>query len=244
MSDLPILAAQGLARHYRMGGKQLSVLSDLSLELFAGEKVAIMGRSGAGKSTLLHLLGLLDRPDAGTMQIRGQEITKLSRGARARLRNQEVGFVFQFYHLIPELTAIDNAMLPAMIAHGPLAWLSVRKKTREWARSLFAELGLEGRMKHRPNQLSGGERQRVAIARALCSQPGLLLCDEPTGNLDEQTSVAITELLFDLTERHSQTLIMVTHDAELASQADRLLILHDGGLAEQPAPPQTTAAQE
>jgi len=244
MSETPILSASGLTRHYRMGGKLLPVLEGATLDLMPGEKVAIMGRSGAGKSTLLHLLGLLDRPDSGTLKIRGQETTTLSRRARARLRNDEVGFVFQFYHLIPELTALDNALLPAMIAHGPLSWLRVKRERRERARGLFAEMGLDDRAGHRPSQLSGGERQRVAIARALCSQPGLLLCDEPTGNLDEHTSEAITELLFDLTDRYAQTLVMVTHDRELASKADRLLTLHDGGLAEEVAQAPAPQAQE
>jgi len=244
MSEAAILSANGLTRHYRMGGKPVPVLEGASLDLMAGEKVAIMGRSGAGKSTLLHLLGLLDRPDAGSLKIRGQETTTLSRRARARLRNDEVGFVFQFYHLIPELTALDNALLPAMIAHGPLAWLGVKRERKERARGLFAELGLDDRAGHRPAQLSGGERQRVAIARALCSTPGLLLCDEPTGNLDEHTSDAITELLFELTDKYAQTLVMVTHDRELASKADRLLTLHDGGLVDEGAQAPAPRAQE
>jgi lipoprotein-releasing system ATP-binding protein len=217
-----------------MGGRPLEVLAGASLELNAGDRVAIMGRSGAGKSTFLHLLGLLDRPDDGKLQIRGRETTTLTRRERSRLRNEEVGFVFQFYHLIPELTALDNALLPAMISHGTLHWLAVRKQCRERTRSLFEELGLADRESHRPSQLSGGERQRVAIARAMCSQPGLMLCDEPTGNLDEHTSDTITELLFEVTKRRSQTLVIVTHDIELASRADRILVLHDGHLVETP----------
>jgi lipoprotein-releasing system ATP-binding protein len=244
MSDTPILAAQGLVRRYKMGGSALEVLAGASLELHAGERVAIMGRSGAGKSTFLHLLGLLDRPDGGKLQIRGQETTTLSRRDRSRLRNQEVGFVFQFYHLIPELSALDNALLPAMISHGPLQWLSVRKRRREQARALFEELGLTDRQRHRPSQLSGGERQRVAIARALCSQPGLMLCDEPTGNLDEHTSEAITDLLFEVTKRHAQTLVMVTHDIDLAARADRILVLHDGQLVETPGHSAAAPAKE
>ncbi|HTE05152.1 MAG TPA: ABC transporter ATP-binding protein [Planctomycetota bacterium] len=225
-----VLAARDLARRYRMGQETIDVLRGVSLDLHAGESVAIMGRSGAGKSTLLHLLGLLDRPDAGSLRIDGVESAGLSRAARARLRNASVGFVFQFYHLLPELSALENAMLPRMIALGPLAWLGARTEARRQALALLDELGLASRASHRPGKLSGGERQRVAIARALVGQPRLLLCDEPTGNLDERTSAAIAEQLFALSARHGHTLVLVTHDAELAARADRTLLLHEGRL--------------
>ena len=227
-----VLRARGLARSYRMGGRSVNVLAGADLDLHAGERVAVMGRSGAGKSTLLHLLGLLDRPDGGRLEIRGQATEKLSRPARARMRNRAVGFVFQFYHLIPELTALENAVLPSMIAHGPLSWVKERKRHKEHVRGLLHELGLAERMDHKPPQLSGGERQRVAIARALAGRPALLLCDEPTGNLDERTSGTIAQLLFDVTARHGQTLVVVTHDPVLAARADRSLLLHDGRLTE------------
>ena len=225
-----MLEARGLTRSYRMGGRDLTVLSGADLTLYAGERLAIMGRSGAGKSTLLHLLGLLDRPDSGSLAIRGQATERLSRSARARVRNNEVGFVFQFYHLIPELSALENVLLASMICECPLRWLGNRKPHREHAANLLDELGLAERLSHKPPQLSGGERQRVAIARALASRPALLLCDEPTGNLDERTSAAITNLLFEVVQRHQQTLVMVTHDPELARRADRTLLLHEGRL--------------
>lgn len=238
-----VLAAHGLTRSYRMGGRAVAVLAGADLTLYAGESVAIMGRSGAGKSTLLHLMGLLDRPDGGRLVVCGTPTEKLSRAARAVMRNREVGFVFQFYHLIPELSALDNVLLPAMISVGPFAWLRERKRHTEHARQLLNELGLGERMEHRPNQLSGGERQRVAIARALAGKPSLLLCDEPTGNLDERTSATITELLFDVTGRHGQTLVLVTHDPELAARADRSLLLHEGRLTEASAEDQPSLAE-
>jgi lipoprotein-releasing system ATP-binding protein len=225
-----VLAARDLARRYRMGHEYIDVLNGVSLDLRAGESVAIMGRSGAGKSTLLHLLGLLDRTDRGSLQLMGVETAGLSRPARAKLRNAAVGFVFQFYHLLPELSALENAVLPRMIAHGPLQWLRVRREERRTALALLDELGLSSRSQHRPGKLSGGERQRVAIARALVSRPKLLLCDEPTGNLDERTSAVIADQLFDLSARHGHTLVLVTHDAELAARADRTLLLHEGRL--------------
>jgi lipoprotein-releasing system ATP-binding protein len=225
-----VLEARGLTRSYQMGGRSLAVLAGADLALHAGERVAIMGRSGAGKSTLLHLLGLLDRPDGGSLAVRGQATEKLSRPARARMRNKEVGFVFQFYHLIPELTALENALLPSMISHSPLSWMGSRRRARDRVSTLLSELGLGDRLGHKPSQLSGGERQRVAIARALASDPSILLCDEPTGNLDERTSATISNLLFEVVARHGQTLVMVTHDPELAASADRTLQLHDGRL--------------
>jgi len=225
-----VLRARGITRSYEMGGRALAVLAGVDLDLRSGECVAITGRSGAGKSTLLHLLGLLDRPDGGQLSIAGTETVGLSRAARARLRNREVGFVFQFYHLIPELTALDNVALPSMIGAGPLAWWSRRHEHRKQATDLLDELGLGDRLGHRPAQLSGGERQRVAIARALAAQPSILLCDEPTGNLDERTSESISNMLFDVTARHGQTLVLVTHDPELAARADRCVAMHEGRL--------------
>ncbi|HZJ73105.1 MAG TPA: ABC transporter ATP-binding protein, partial [Planctomycetota bacterium] len=220
-----VLHATNLQRRYRMGQEVIEVLRGLDLVLRSGESVAVMGRSGAGKSTLLHLMGLLDRPDAGSLQIDGVETSRLSRARRARLRNRNVGFVFQFYHLLPELNALENVMLPLMIQHGTLAWPGQRGAARRQAHALLDELGLADRARHRPAKLSGGERQRVAIARALVGQPRLLLCDEPTGNLDERTSGVIADQLFGLAERHGHSLVLVTHDAELAARAHRVLHL-------------------
>ena len=225
-----VLHATNLQRRYRMGQEVIEVLRGLDLVLRSGESVAVMGRSGAGKSTLLHLMGLLDRPDAGSLQIDGVETSRLSRARRARLRNRNVGFVFQFYHLLPELNALENVMLPLMIPHGTLAWPGQRGAARRQAHALLDELGLADRARHRPAKLSGGERQRVAIARALVGQPRLLLCDEPTGNLDERTSETIADQLFALAARHGHSLVLVTHDRELAARADRRLLLHDGHL--------------
>ena len=225
-----VLRATGLQRRFRMGQELVHVLQGADLELRAGESVAIMGRSGAGKSTLLHLLGLLDRPDEGRLQLDGLDTVGLSRAARSRLRNRLVGFVFQFYHLLPELTALENALLPRMVACGPLRWLRERHAAREQALALLDELGLADRARHRPGRLSGGERQRVAIARALVGRPRLLLCDEPTGNLDERTSEVIADQLFELSRRHATTLVLVTHDSDLAARTGRLLWLHDGRL--------------
>jgi len=178
-------------------------------------------------------LGLIDRPDSGSLVIRGVETTRLSRADRCGLRNREVGFVFQFYHLVRELSALENAMLPLMVEHGPIQWLSKRGDCRRRTSELLKEMGLADRMSHRPAQLSGGERQRVAIARALVSRPSLLLCDEPTGNLDERTSETIADLLFELCARHGHTLVLVTHDADLAARADRVLHLHEGFIEEE-----------
>ena len=236
MSDAPVvLRATGLQRRFRMGQETVEILRGADLTLRAGESVAIMGRSGAGKSTLLHLLGLLDRPDGGTLELDGTPTQALSRAARARLRNRLVGFVFQFYHLLPELTALENTLLPKLIACGPFAWPGRRRAARAEALALLAELGLADRAGHRPGKLSGGERQRVAIARALVQRPRVLLCDEPTGNLDERTSDVIADQLFDLSHRHGTTLVLVTHDRELAGRASRQALLHEGRLDQAPA---------
>jgi len=229
-----VLGAEGLERRFRMGGHVLAVLRGVDLRLRLGEAVAIMGRSGSGKSTLLHCLGLLDRPDAGRLVVAGRDVTGLGARARARVRNRHVGFVFQFYHLLHELSALENALLPLRMEHGPAGWLRARRAARARTLALFEELGIAERARHRPAQLSGGERQRVAIARALVAGPRILLCDEPTGNLDERTSERITELLFGLRARHGFTLVLVTHDEDLARCADRTLVLSEGRLDPEP----------
>ncbi len=225
-----VLAATDIERSFKMGREIVHVLKGASMQLQRGEIVSIMGRSGAGKSTLLHLLGLIDRPDGGSLSVAGIETAGMTRARRSRLRNREIGFIFQFYHLLPELTALQNVLLPQMIENGPFAWLRRKAAVRERARALLDDLGLGDRGGHVPGQLSGGERQRVAIARALMSEPSVLLCDEPTGNLDERSSDIIADLLFDLARRHDQTLVLVTHDPDLAKRSDRSLVLQEGRL--------------
>ena len=224
----PLLVARGVSKTYRMGSQELPVLSDLNLTLMPGEAVAVVGASGVGKSTLLHVLGLLDTPDAGEVIFGGEELSALPQDLRAEWRNRMFGFVFQFYHLIPELSALENVTLPGLMH----AKRSERAGLRERAREILVELGLGDRLRHRPSQLSGGERQRVAIARALVNEPAVLLCDEPTGNLDPATSVGVQDALWALRERRGQAMLLVTHDEELAAKADRILRMTDGGLEE------------
>ena len=228
----PLLNVEALHKHYRLGGEDLHVLRGVDLHVTAGEWLAILGRSGSGKSTLLHLLGGLDRPDAGSVSFHGQNIFRYRGGKLDRYRNRRVGFVFQFYHLLPELTALENVVIGAMIGRSTLTWPAARGALRRRARALLGQVGLGERLKHRPNKLSGGERQRVAIARALINQPEVLLADEPTGNLDLETSGAILELLTEL-NRAGQTLVLVTHDTQVASLAHRQHTLQAGQLVDQ-----------
>jgi lipoprotein-releasing system ATP-binding protein len=224
----PLLACRGLEKSYRVGGGRLDVLRGVDLDIAEGEILAILGKSGCGKSTLLHVLGWLDKPDRGRILLRGRDRSTIGIAERARLRNQVMGFVFQFYHLLPELSALENVLMPALIRHGPLAWPRHRGAERARARELLELVGLSERAKHRPRQLSGGERQRVAIARALQNRPGFLFCDEPTGNLDGKTADDVRRLLWGLNEEQGQTMVVVTHDAKLASQAHRVVHLVDG----------------
>ena len=223
----PLLRARGVAKTYRLGGTELHVLRGVDVEVAANEWVSIVGRSGSGKSTLLHLLGGLDTPDAGTVVFRDTEVTALHRPSVDRYRREEVGFVFQFYHLLPELTALENVLMGAMVRHGVLAWPAHRRAARERAEAMLERVGLRERMKHKPSKLSGGERQRVAIARALVNEPALLLADEPTGNLDAATGRGVIEL-FESLHAEGQTIVMVTHDATIADAADRHLTLEEG----------------
>lgn len=224
-----LLSASNLHKHYRMGGQDLHILRGVNLSLAAGEFVAVLGASGSGKSTLLHLLGGLDRPDAGQVRFGGQDIFSL-RGSRLdRYRNRHVGFVFQFYHLLPELSALENVLIGAMVGTPIIRWPSIRAARRRRAADLLARFGLAERARHRPAKLSGGERQRVAIARALINEPDVLLADEPTGNLDAATGQQILQVLRDL-HRQGQSIVMVTHDASIASAADRQLTLESGRL--------------
>tara|TARA_Y100000589_G_scaffold144843_1_gene138462 strand:- start:10801 stop:11517 length:717 start_codon:yes stop_codon:yes gene_type:complete len=218
----PLLVAESLHKTYRLGDVEVPVLKGASLEVAAGEWVAILGSSGSGKSTLLHLLGGLDRPDpgAGRIVFDGGDISLQNRRERNIYRNRSIGFVFQFYHLLPELTVSENALLPTMVA-------SSIPGARERARELLERFGLGHRLEHRPRELSGGERQRVAIARALANGPQVLLADEPTGNLDEGTGRGILDLL---AQEHAEGLgiVMVTHDPSIAELADRVVELHHG----------------
>jgi len=222
--------ARGLSKSYRLGKVDLHVLKDVDLKVRHGEFLSITGSSGSGKSTLLHLVGLLDVPDAGELSINGEDTLRYSAGRRSRHRCEEIGFVFQFYHLLPELTVLENVLMPAMVDTPPLGWLSGRAGARKRAKELIDEMGLSERIGHRPKELSGGERQRVAIARALMNKPKLLLADEPTGNLDTRTGAKIMDMLGRYNQEHNQTIIMVTHDEDLAHQANRYIVLRDGRL--------------
>jgi lipoprotein-releasing system ATP-binding protein len=227
-SPEPILLARGLAKSYKLGRVTVEVLQGVDLAVAPHQRVAVIGASGSGKSTLLHLLGALDQPDAGEILFDGQDINRLSTSRRNMLRSRSFGFVFQFYHLLPELTVLENALLPAMVESSVVNWIATGRQRRKQAIELLGELGLDKRLKHRPVELSGGERQRVAIARALANQPRILFADEPTGNLDAVTGESILQILIRLNKRHGQTLVMVTHDPKIAAHADRVVELVNG----------------
>ena len=220
----PVLEAVDLAKTYAEGDLVTPVFEHLSLRVEAGETVAIVGASGAGKSTLLHLLGGLDTPTAGDVRVVGQSMATLSDAARGRLRNSALGFIYQFHHLLPEFTSLENVMLPVMLGGGDVA------AARERAQALLEAVGLGHRLGHKPGEMSGGERQRAAVARALVNQPACVLGDEPTGNLDERTAEAVFERMLALNREHRTSLVLVTHDRALAHRLDRVLELHDGML--------------
>ena len=211
-----------LHKSYYDGESELPVLQGIDLEIYMSELLAVVGASGVGKSTLLHIIGTLDRPTAGSVLYDEQDVFTLSDTELARFRNKEIGFVFQFHHLLPEFTALEN------VAMGALITSSDNKTVYKEAESLLDYVGLSERLSHYPNQLSGGERQRVAIARSLINQPKIVLADEPTGNLDRRSSEAVLELLWDLNAKSGQTFVIVTHNQELAQQVDRIIQLVDG----------------
>ena len=221
MSEL-LVSAQSVSKTYAMGRRSLTVLRELSFNVARGEFVALRGASGAGKSTLLHLLGGLDSPDKGEIWFAGENLAKFSPSDLARLRRSRVGFVFQAFHLMPELDALENVCLPARIARLPLDVAAER------GRDLLARVGLKDRMEHRPTELSGGERQRVALARALVNQPDLILADEPTGNLDSHTGGETIDLLCSLVSERKTTLVIATHDPTVAARAPKVVNLVDG----------------
>lgn len=224
----PVLQVRGLEKHYRLGRQQIPVLRGVDLAIAAGEAVALLGASGAGKSTLLHLLGLLDTPTAGEVLYDGRRVDGLPVGERARLRHRQVGFVFQFYHLIPELTALQNVLLARMMTASVLGYWRQRKQARAAATTMLQQVGLGDRLRHRPAELSGGERQRVAIARALLAEPRVILADEPTGNLDSTTAAGVVDLMFGMQRQRGLSLVLVTHDEQLARRCDRIVRLRDG----------------
>lgn len=226
-----IIKAENVQKSYQVGKTSLEVLRGVNLTVQAGQFAAIVGASGSGKSTLLHTLGALDRPDSGSIYYKGKQLESLRWGRLNHFRNKVVGFVFQFYHLLDELTVLENVMAPAMASVGTLKWFAIRAKTQQRARLLLERVGLKERLRHKPYELSGGERQRVAIARALINEPPLLLADEPTGNLDSQTGNGILDVLKEL-HREGQTIIMVTHDDRIAAQAERIVRLVDGKMQE------------
>jgi len=219
----------GLHKSYRLGKVQLRVLRGVSFQVRKGEFVAVVGASGSGKSTLLHLIGLLDKPDKGEILLQGADAAQLPDRWRNHFRCSKIGFVFQFYHLLPELNVLENALLPAKVKCPVLRWPGRRRARQEQAAEILRQLGLQDRLRHRPKELSGGERQRVAIARALMNGPEILLADEPTGNLDSKTGKTILNVLKDF-NRRGQTILMVTHDSAIAGAADRVLHLRDGRL--------------
>jgi lipoprotein-releasing system ATP-binding protein len=226
--DMPILTAEGLHKTYRKHAINVQVLRGLDLEVQQGEFLSVVGASGCGKSTMLHLLGTLDQPDEGTIYLDDERIDNLPSHRRDALRNRAFGFIFQFYHLLPELSTLENVLVPHMIAHSALSWWGARRDLKRRAQEMLDRVGLGHRLRHRPRELSGGEMQRAAIARALISDPRVLFADEPTGNLDAETGAGIVRLLRDLNRDNGLTIIMVTHNLEILTKTDRVVRLVEG----------------
>lgn len=223
-----ILKAENISKIYesKEHGQTLQVLSDINLEIIKGESIAIVGASGSGKSTLLHILGGLDTPSTGSIFFNGTKISSLNKDELATFRNRNLGFVFQFHHLLPEFSAIENVFMPGLIAKTPF------NELREKAADLLTQFGLEGRMNHRPSELSGGEQQRVAVARALINDPEIILADEPTGNLDENSTQNLLSILFPLVKSRNLTLVLVTHDMQIANTCTKTYKLERGSLVD------------
>ena len=222
-----ILKAENVHKSYRMGATRVKVLKGANLAVREGEFVAVIGASGSGKSTFLHILGALDRPNEGVVSFDNRDLNRMRARELNRIRNEMVGFVFQFYHLLDELNVLENVYLPAMVSRGLVGWLGSRRDAKGRAQELLERMGLQERIRHKPYQLSGGERQRVAIGRALMNRPRLLLADEPTGNLDSATGNGILEV-FEQLNKAGQTIVMVTHDERVAHRAGRVITLADG----------------
>jgi lipoprotein-releasing system ATP-binding protein len=222
-----VLGCESLAKYFMQGDSRIDVLRNVNLSVRAGERLAIVGASGSGKTTLLQLLGGLDLPSTGSVTITGQQISALSDAARGELRNRALGFVYQFHHLLPEFSALENVAMPLLIRRAPV------DEARARARALLERVGLGARLEHRPGQLSGGERQRAAVARALVTQPKVVLADEPTGNLDGANAQQVFELMLELNREFATALVIVTHAPELAAKMQRTLVLRDGGLLEE-----------
>jgi lipoprotein-releasing system ATP-binding protein len=224
MTDAEILSCRGVSKQFDEGGQRLVVLAGVDFAIGRGETVAIVGASGSGKTTLLQILGGLDLPTTGTVSIAGQSLAEMSDAARGTLRNRALGFVYQFHHLLPEFTALENVAMPLLVRRTPVA------EAQEAARSLLERVGLGARLTHRPAQLSGGERQRAAVARALVTRPQLVLADEPTGNLDGVNARGVLDLMLELNRELGTSLVIVTHATEIAARMQRVLTLSDGRL--------------
>ncbi len=236
MSKDSVLEARGVGKSFQQGPVTLQVLTAVELTISRGERLSIVGASGSGKTTLLQILGGLDRPSTGTVMIDGRDIHGLSERDRGELRNRTLGFVYQFHHLLPEFSALENVAMPLLVRRTPVA------QAREQARELLERVGLGGRLGHRPHQLSGGERQRAAVARALVTQPKIVLADEPTGNLDGSNAQAVFELMLELNRERGTSLVVVTHDPRLAARMERIYELEAGRLVERPRDASATAS--
>ncbi|KAF4516257.1 hypothetical protein B566_EDAN000497 [Ephemera danica] len=220
--DSPMIRITDLHKSFTMGSQELTVLKGIDLEIPRGQMVAVVGASGAGKSTMLHIMGMLDRPTKGTVYFDNQDLFQMSEAQQAEFRNRRIGFVFQFHHLLPEFTALENACMPALIQRRPI------EEIEQEATTLLQEVGLGQRLHHKPGELSGGEQQRVAVARALLQKPDLVLADEPTGNLDTHTGESLFGLLRDLNRTRKTTFVIVTHNDKLSAQSDRIIHMQDG----------------
>ena len=241
LESVPLLSAVDLYKTYRKYANKVEVLRGLNLDVAEGEFVAVLGASGSGKSTMLHLLGTLDRPDQGSIHLEGRRIDNLPAPERDKLRNNTFGFIFQFYHLLPELNTLENVLMPQMIATSMWDWWGKRRALKKQAMALLERVGLGQRSRHRPRELSGGEMQRAAIARALFNRPRVLLADEPTGNLDAATGAHIIALLRDLNRNDGLTIIMVTHNLDIIADTDRVVRLVEGRV--EPGDPRVIGGQ-